>query len=402
MPLRLRHSGRVSPLLIGSVLANFALAGGIAYLFLQPAKTPPALTSPANRIGTGDTIQALGRVQPISGVINLFGPPGDQIAEWKVQLGSPVKPGEVLARLRGSEERQRSLSALDAQIAEAQKLKATIERSSKSKLDDLRLEAEQALKSGKFDIEALDAKIVVLREAVRLAQAEINRGIKISEGSQLFSQQERDQANLKLVGAKQELEGTLAQKAKAEQLKASAEATLNTKVATLQAETERGLAQVPLTTLQASRSVAEQKVLDAELKAPITGRVVKLGAKVGETLTTMPVLQVADTSEMVVVAEVYETDIPKLREWLAKSGQPVTVNVDARILGSDSKAELSGTTTAERIAPMIAKNTVFALGPREDADRRVVEVEVLLNRASSQALSNFIGLQVRVTFQPPK
>ena len=110
------------------------------------------------------------------------------------------------------------------------------------------------------------------------------------------------------------------------------------------------------------------------------------------------VLQIADTDKMTVVAEVYETDVARLREWLGRA-QSVPVEVDARVL-EGSAQPLKGTVTAGNVAPMIAKNTVFALGPREDADRRVVEVEVRLDPTASAALRDFIGIQVRARFLP--
>jgi HlyD family secretion protein len=49
---------------------------------------------------------------------------------------------------------------------------------------------------------------------------------------------------------------------------------------------------------------------------------------------------------------------------------------------------------------MIARNQVFAVGPREDADRRVVEVTVHLEPADSSDAGRFVGLQVTVTMEP--
>ena len=49
---------------------------------------------------------------------------------------------------------------------------------------------------------------------------------------------------------------------------------------------------------------------------------------------------------------------------------------------------------------MIARNQVFAMGPREDADRRVVEVVVHLDAAGTADAGRFVGLQVTVAFVP--
>ena len=51
---------------------------------------------------------------------------------------------------------------------------------------------------------------------------------------------------------------------------------------------------------------------------------------------------------------------------------------------------------------MIARNQVYAMGPREDADRRAVEVVVHLDAASAEAAGRFVGLQVTVTLEPNK
>jgi HlyD family secretion protein len=83
---------------------------------------------------------------------------------------------------------------------------------------------------------------------------------------------------------------------------------------------------------------------------------------------------------------------------------PVAVEVDGRALGdSAGDKKLRGSVSnASKISTVIAKNVLTPLGPREDADRRVVEVEVDLDGASSKAAETFIGLQVRVRFEPPK
>ena len=51
---------------------------------------------------------------------------------------------------------------------------------------------------------------------------------------------------------------------------------------------------------------------------------------------------------------------------------------------------------------MIARNQVFALGPREDSDRRVVEVVVHLNPDATADAGRFVGIQVTVTLEPGK
>ncbi len=399
-----RHDrpGRINPLLALSLLANLALAAGLAYFaYLKPAPTRLAATGPgAAATPAPDAIVALGRVQPAGGVVSVFGPPGDRLLKLNADLGAPVKKGEPLAELSGRAERELSVKALDAQITEAEALRASIARSKEAKLADLTVESGQALDKAKADIEAADAKIAGLEAQLKQARAERQRLADVEAKGVHVSEQEKAQADLLVTQADQQLTAAKAQRKAAEQVLATAPESTKAKRAVIEAEADRALAQVPLESLKASRQAAAQKLEDAAMKAPIAGRVVKVLTRPGDTLTTQPVLQLADTDHMTVVAEVYETDVARLRQWLGRA-PAVAVEVDARVLEGSAQA-LKGAVTAGSVAPMIAKNTVFALGPREDADRRVVEVEVKLDPPSSAAVKDFIGLQVRARFLPPK
>lgn len=392
--------GRISGSLVVSLLLNAALAGGVAYFyFAKPAGGSANATKQAGFVASGDAIEALGKVQPTGGVVNVFGPPGDRLFELKANLGDKVAKDAVLAVLSGDSERGLSVATLGAQLTEAETLRTAIEKSKEAKLADLKLEAEQAAEKAKAEIAALDAKIAGFQAQLDAARVELNRLATVEQGGARVSAQEKAEATLVVTQAELQLKATQGQRKTAqEQLDAAPQATA-VKRQTIEAETKRALAQVPSESLKAAKQAAEQKLKDAALVAPVSGRVVRLFSRTGDTLTTQPVLQIADTDSMAVIAEVYETDVARLRKWLATG--PVAVEVHARVLG-DGDTALKGTVTAAGIAPMIAKNTVFALGPREDADRRVVEVEVRLSGESARAVADYVGLQVRTRFVPPK
>ncbi len=392
--------GRIGFGLVASLLLNAALAGGLAYLFYtQPAGSSANATRQPGIVASGEAIEALGKVQPAGGVVSVFGPPGDRIKELKATLGDRVTRNAPLAELIGDRERALSVAALDSQLREAEKLRAAITKSKETKLADLKLEAEQAAEKGRAELAALDAKIDGHRLELDAAKTEQNRLATVEQGGVRVSAQEKTQADLLVKQAELQLKATHAQrKAAQEQLDAAPQATAVKRQA-IESEADRALAQVPFESLRAAKAAAEQKVKDAALVAPVSGRIIKQLVRPGDTLTTMPAFQIADTDNMAVIAEVYETDVARLRKWLASG--PVTTEVYARVLG-DGDTALKGTVTAGSIAPMIAKNTVFALGPREDADRRVVEVEVRLDAESARSVADYVGLQVRTRFVPPK
>ncbi|OWK35624.1 HlyD family efflux transporter periplasmic adaptor subunit [Fimbriiglobus ruber] len=388
-----------------SLVANAVLAAAVAHT-LYSRQTGPTTTGPTQG-GTGaahgDEINALGRVQPSGGVIGVFGPPGDRVVELTVGLGAVVTKGQTLATLSGDPERQLSAAAIDAQIREADSLRAALAKSRDAKLADLTAEVAQERAKADGELALVDGKYTAAAAQESQAVAEMNRLKRIKADGVPISDMELGRAELLVTQARTEMEGARVQKAKAADQRAAADAAADAKRKAIAAEAERALAQVPDESLKTSKRIAEQKIADAAVRAPVAGRVVKVLSRGGDTLSTTPVVQIADTSHMSVTAEVYETDVPRLRDWLAKSGgKPVAVEIDTRVGEGATRPTVRGTVTAEQVAPMIAKNTVFALGPREDADRRVVEVEVKLDDPSSKAVADFIGLQVRARFLPPK
>ena len=395
------RAARLGLPLAASLVGNAALLGALGYThFAKPAGTPGRAAD--TRAVAADSIQALGRLQPAGGVVNVFGTPGDRVAESPVTLGGVVAKGDRLVTLSGEAEQTLAVAALDAQLGEAEAAKAAAGRARVAKRADINAEVAQAKAKLDAELAALDAKLggVTLQEA--RAAGELRRLEKVQADGAPVADQDLVAVRTLAATAKGELAAITVQKAKAVEQQAAGEAVAKAKRLTLDAETDRALALIPVESLKASRAVAARKVADAVVRAPAASRVVKVGARPGDTLSTLPVLQLADTTTMTVVAEVYETDVARLRGWLA-GGKAVAVEVDARVVESgDAVKPLKGTVKLAGVAPMIAKNTVFALGPREDADRRVVEVEVTLDAESSRLTADFIGLQVRATFLAPK
>jgi len=400
--LRNNRSGRVSLLLVLSVLANLALAAALGYFTLMKPAAGTGLktgtTEPARPTGG---IEALGRVQPSKGNISVFGVPGDRILELKVALGSEVVKDQSLAVLSGDKERELSLDALKAQQQEAVAIKESIEASSTAKLNDLTAEVNQAKAKADSEIAILDAKIAIITIQKNRAELERNRLNDIKSGNVAVSAQDLLQAESLVNQAVAELKAANEQVNLAKKQLDAADQAKSAKEKVIEAETKRALAQLPTKSLAASIKAAELKIESGKLKSPISGRVVKLAIETGDTLTTMPVIQIADIEHISIIAEVYETRVAELRDWLTKvPGGTIQAEIDARVLGGNTK--LNGTVTAEQIAPMIAKNSVFPLGPREDTDRRVVEVEIRMDKESSKTLSGYLGLQVKARFLPPK
>ena len=133
-------------------------------------------------------------------------------------------------------------------------------------------------------------------------------------------------------------------------------------------------------------ATATQAQVDLErayIKSPMDGQVLKIHTRPGEAISPDGIVEIGRTDRMYVVAEVYETDISKVR-----IGQRATVTADA------FEGELQG--TVEQLGLQIGKKDILDTDPAADVDARVVEVKIRLDEADSERVSGLTNLQVEV------
>lgn len=131
-----------------------------------------------------------------------------------------------------------------------------------------------------------------------------------------------------------------------------------------------------------------EAVLDrAFIRAPIAGQVLKVYAKAGEKPGTEGLADLGRTDQMVAVAEVYQTDIGKV-----KIGQ------EAIVTASGFAGELKG--KVAYIDLQVNQQKVFSSQSGENLDRRVVEVKIRLSPEDSQKVSSLTNLPVQSVIFP--
>jgi HlyD family secretion protein len=160
------------------------------------------------------------------------------------------------------------------------------------------------------------------------------------------------------------------------------------------AELNEALNRVPVDSLAENLKIAERHLEATQVKAPVAGRILKVTGHEGDVTGNQPIFQLADTRAMVVIAEVYETDMQYLDAWLNEA--PVQTTITSRALSKP----LTGEVQRRQVSHLIAKNQLFSLNPREDTDRRVVEVRVVVGPESVELASRYLGLEVQVEFHP--
>jgi ABC exporter DevB family membrane fusion protein len=207
-----------------------------------------------------------------------------------------------------------------------------------------------------------------------------------------------DQQGLLVEKAERELAAAVALRRKTLESYQQSEAVAQAKRRAAEATFNRHLKEIPLESLKKNVELAEQRMKDGEIRSLGDGQVLRILARAGET-SGQPILQLGDTTAMVVVAEVYETQVQTLRDWPNVS---VSIRSPALLDQQGQERILAGELARDQIGRMIARNTAFSPDPREDRDRRVVEVQVRISDQDAPLAAQFVNLQVTVEFSKDK
>jgi HlyD family secretion protein len=396
------------------VIAQFLPLRGNKQTISELEATNPPITK----------VAALGRLEPNSEIIRLNVPlplDGDLVEQLLVKEGSKVTVGQTIAILdsrqrlesevrQAQEQLKIAQAGLDqvkagAKIGEIEAQKATVEQikadvngqireqkaiyhqlkaqllgetaTQKATISRLQAELENANaecqryqklhQEGVVSSSNYESKCLVLKtikESLNEAQANLNR-ITTTYREQL----REAQANLDRIittGVKQIRQ---------------AEATLNQVVEVRPVDLQ--IAQAEVDKAIANLQQAKMSLNQVYIKSPITGQILKIHTRVGEKIGNFGLLELAQTSDMVAVAEVYQTDIDKV-----KLGQ------EAIITSQAFSGELKG--TVSQIGLQVTQQKVFSSQPGENLDRRVIEVKITLDSHDSKQVSHLTNLQVQI------
>jgi HlyD family secretion protein len=142
-------------------------------------------------------------------------------------------------------------------------------------------------------------------------------------------------------------------------------------------------------------SVAESKIIvernnvkyqKAELertmiRAPIKSRVLDILVQPGERITSKGLLELGKTDRMYAIAEVYETDIGRVK-----------VGQKAKITSTVLTQALYG--KVDFIHLKVAKQDVIGTDPAAAKDARIIEVEILLDKPEAAADLTYLQVQI--------
>jgi HlyD family secretion protein len=328
-------------------------------------------------------VVALGRLEPRGEVVRVGGPIGERIQRLEVRQGDIVQKGTVLAYLESYDERRAQRDVAAAQLAEAeQRLRATTTYV-QAQVREAESQAERIQSPAQFELQAQQALVRELEADLAQKNQDLRRFEDLYvQGA--ISQQERDRQRSATRQAQEKLNNA---RANLVRLEADLQASLRSAQATVQAQE----ANLPLSQVQVAVESARQNLNLAEaqlerslIRAPRSGRILRVLTQAGEAIgQDGSILDLGDTSQMFVVAEVYETDV-----GLVKVGQP------AIITSRNGAFEETLSGRVAEIGWQVFKNNVLDDDPAANADARVVEVKVQLD--DSRPVESLTNLQVDV------
>ena len=376
-----------------------------------------------------NAVTALGRIEPQGKIIQLSPSPdlgGAKVAQLLVEGGERITSGQTIALL---DNHQRANAALElarqevkitqadlaivkagakqgdinAQAANLQRVKAELEgeiAANESEIERLQaqLETEQAEKQA-----VIDSRQAELRNAeseFRRYQQLARDGV-ISESDLDFRRLELDKAQNAFLEAKSSYNftnRTLKQqinqaRAISRQNKNTLQEQIQAAKATLDSIGEVRKVDVIKAQAGVDRAIAAVRQAEEDLeltkvKAPGDGQIIQINAYPGEIVGEEGIVEFAQTSKMMVVAEVYESDIAKVKIGQTATIQSETGAFTGKIIG-----------TVKQIGLKIGKQDVLSTDPAADVDSRVVEVKIHLDAETSDRVAHLTNSKTIVKIQ---
>ena len=350
--------GRTSAFWLGTALA---VVSGSVWL---PLVSSPAAQAQADSKAKASRseVHALGRVEPATGLIVVGSRPGRGFLKSKSALGTRSRKGNYSRFLKGA-------------IKPRPNLHSPRPRRRRSKTN-----AQRARRSWRSNAQIDAAHTARLATATQIA--EILKK-KFDESTLLY----------KTLG------GTLSGRDK---LDADSK-YIELQVQSLKAALDKSLLEVEQSGLAKQRALEDKQLepsnpefqlvdrqielakaglAQTEVIAPRDGTILDVMAHAGE-VGSGPLLRMGDLSAMVVVAEVYQTDVPRLTV-----GDDATVNILDR--------PINGKVT--RIGSIVGRNQMMNIDPRSLQDLRVVDVTIALDEA--EPASHLVNLEAEVAITP--
>jgi HlyD family secretion protein len=414
---------------IALATAGLLVTGATGIYIWNFRQKPTAAPAPTPIVKTPEikSVAALGRIEPQGQVIKLAAPPtmgGSKVVKLLVKEGETIKKDRVIAILdsydKSVAEVEQAKKEVDVAIANLNIVKAGAKKgeiaSQKATIEKLKAQLQGEIDTNQAKISLLQtqlqgeidqqqATIEKLKVELWNASREFDRYQKlIADGAisqSIFDKRSMDvgtakkqlqeaQANLnktKTTIEKQIVESQTISKAQQDNLQAQieeAQANLSKIEEIRDVDVEK--AQAEVNRANAALKQVEENLKLSYIKAPIDSKVLKINALPGEIVTQENgIANLGQTERMIAIAEVYESDVAKVRV-----GQKVKISSESGAFKGEVQGEVY------QVGLQIGKQAVLSTDPTADVDARVVEVKIIIDREDSKQVADFTYSKVLV------
>lgn len=345
---------RRAKLLLGAGVLAAGLGGFAVIKQGEAERTPVVAVAATPREPTG--VGALGRVEPATRIRRLTQPGGMAVTRLDrllVAEGDRVAEGQLLAEFADAAQKDAAVAQAQGAVAEAG---ASLERTRAA--------------GRPSEIEAQRARIESLA-----AQAEIARRDAIRAESLVPS------------GA-----GGLAVAERARYAATRATADHTQAIADLETLSrprpeDVALAEARLASAEGALAKARADAELSRVRAPFAGTVLRIMARPGDQVGSDGLMDVADVSRMDIVADVFETDLPRVREGATAE---IVVPGESRRIAA----------TVREIGWTVRRSSIASNDPVAAVDSRTVEVRLTLSDEGAALLRRRSNMQVQVAIRP--
>lgn len=335
----------------------------------EPAPVPP-------RVG------ALGRIEPGSEVLCIGGPVGDRVERLLVTEGQKVDGNAELAVLESH----------DVALAERQEIAALLEEA-KARTVTTRVHGQATVRTAELKLQTIEkldplridsqkARLRSIEFEARNAEDEFVRAERLLAVNAM-PREDHNRRKLEHQRQQELLKGEQFALAELEANYTLSKDTAQAELSQAKAAMEQALSAISVRSLERKLDLADVRVRQSLIRAPTAGQVLKIHTHAGERIGNDPILKLGNVAEMHAVAEVYETDVSRVR-----------VGQSAVVSSPSLERPIEGTVV--QVGLMIHKNDVLNVDPAADADSRVVEVRVKLDEPERAAGLTYLQVDVLI------
>ena len=372
---------RSNKFLVPAIALAIAALGVSTWVVMSRSSSTPqtASTSATSTKEQTRAISALGRLEPQGEVVKVASPStlgSSRIIKLMVREGDLVKQGQVIAILDSYDRSVATLRQVQGQAQESDRNLAKVRAGAKNG----EIVAQQGnVLAAASNIKSTEANTARIQAELEIAIRDYNRFMQVyKEGA--ISQTVLDTYRLRVETLKGQFVQAQQQTQQAKFQLSQSEGILSSVSEVRPTDVQFAEAQLQTAILNIEKAQVDLDL--SQVRAPINGQVIKINTKVGEVVSqTNGVIDLGNTSQMYVVAEIYETDIGKI-----KVGQTATIVSEA------FQGEIAG--KVDSLGLRIAKNDVLGTDPAAKTDVRIIEVKIKLD--DSKKVSGLTNLQVRV------